>query len=106
MGSTGARPGFAIERPFRELCAVVAYVHGPFGNQFFETAAIAGEQRADRTFVMWPVAGHDRHETIGRFLRLADAIPVLAGPPCRVDQFAQRDRGAARLPGQPFPVPW
>ena len=52
------------------------------------------------------VAGHDRHEAIGRILRRADAIPVFAAAPGLVDQLADRDRGSARLAGQPFPVPW
>ena len=44
-------------------------------------------------------------ETIGRFLRVPDAVLVLVGAPRLVDQLAQRDRSAARLPRQPFPVP-
>src|SRR6185437_11426046 len=93
------------KRPFRQPCGVVADVRRPSGDQLPKTPRIRREQRADSLFEMRLVAGHRRHETIGRLLAFANAILVLAAATRVVDQLPDRHRCAAGLPRQPFPVP-
>src|SRR3984957_13448628 len=94
-----------LKRCFGEYVGLVAHIRGPGGDQFSETGRVICEQRADGVFVMGLVAGHRRHETIGRFLRPTDAITILAGSARAIDQFAQGDRSPAGLLRQPVPVP-
>src|SRR5260221_2026340 len=84
---------------------MVGDIRGPFGDQFFETARTAGEQRTGRLLEMRPVAGHYGHEAVGRFLPEADTLRVLVHAPRFVDKFSVRDRGPAFLLRQPIPVP-
>src|SRR5689334_22875991 len=84
---------------------MAADIRGPVGDQLVETLGVTCEQRADRFLEMRPVAGHRVHETIGGLLREADAIGAGVVAPRLVDQFADRDRGAALLLRQPVPMP-
>jgi hypothetical protein len=61
-----------------------------------EKEGLVGEQRADSLLVMRPVAGHGRHEPMGRATGLPDAIPALAASARFIDQPAQRNRSASR----------
>src|ERR1700722_9739028 len=104
-GQPGLRLLLSRKRPFRQSCGMVAHVGGPSGDQLSETRRVRCEQRADRLFEMRLVAGHRRHETIGRVLAFTNPILVLAAAPRVVDQLSDRHRCAAGLPRQPFPVP-
>src|SRR3954471_6926975 len=93
-----------LERRRREQARVIADIGRPVVGPCLEAFGVAREQRARDLLEMWLVLAHRGDEPIGSFLRMPDAVLVLAGAPRLIDQLAQRDRCAAGLPRQPFPV--
>src|SRR5579872_811559 len=88
-----------------ELDDVVADFDGPCGDQFAEAPPIVGKQRPRGLFESRSIAGHGRHEVIGRVARCSLPVAVAIGAPRLVDQFSQRDRRAAGPGVEPFPMP-
>ena len=60
-----------------ELDDMVADVYRPIRNQADKTPPVVGEQRARGLLEIGEVAGHRRHEVIGRIARRTQAIAWL-----------------------------
>ena len=78
---------------------------GQSGDQTGKTPPVIGKQGARGLLEIGEVAGHHGHEVIGRIARGAQPVAIAADAAGLVDQFAQRNRRAAGLGVEPFPVP-
>ena len=89
----------------RKAPRVIAQIARPRFRKREKARAIAGIKCARRFFIYWLIAKHRGHELIRRFLRLTHQRARIFRVARSIDQFLQRRRSAARLRGEPFPVP-
>ena len=72
-----------------ELYDVVADIHRPVRNQAGKTPPVIGKQGARGFLEIGEVAGHRRHEVIGRIARDTLPVAIAADAAGFIDQFAQ-----------------
>src|SRR5258708_36084350 len=89
-----------------KLDDVVADLGGPASNETDKSPPIVREQGPRSFLEARQIAGHRRHEMIGRVSCGAAAIAITARATRLLNQLAQCHRGAAGLCPEPFPVPW
>src|SRR5260370_22944120 len=89
-----------------KLDDVVADIAGPASNETDKSPPIVREQGPRSFLEARQIAGHRRHEMIGRLSCGAPAIAITARPTRLLNQPAQCHRGPAGLWPEPFPVPW
>src|SRR6266566_3966384 len=85
----------------RKLDDVVADVARPAGNKFDKTSSVVREQGPRGSLEVRKIAGHRRHEMIGRLRCSAAAIAIAAALQRRFDEFTQRHRRAPGLYPKP-----
>jgi hypothetical protein len=67
---------------------VVADVFGPGSDQFAKPPAVVREQSAGSFLEAFEIAGHRRHEMIGRIPRGAMTIAIATGASRLIDEFS------------------
>ena len=84
---------------------MVADVFGPGGDQFAKPPPVVREQGAGSFLEAFEIAGHRRHEMIGRVPSGTMTISIATGVARFFHEFSQNDRRSAGLASQPIPVP-
>ena len=84
---------------------MIAHVGRPRHHGLLEPGPVARIKRPRRLLVARLVPGQRRHETIRRLLRQPPPVRARMAHAGGVHQLAQRDRSAARLRGEPVPMP-